>query len=71
VAGTEAAFIVVETPSRNVKVSLRSRNELNVAAIAERFGGGGHKQAAGAMLPGPLPDVLSKILTTMKAELGG
>ena len=70
VTGTEAAFIAIETPNRNVKVSLRSRNDLNVAAIAERFGGGGHKQAAGVLLPGPLPDAFSKILTTMKAELG-
>ncbi|NOX53954.1 MAG: bifunctional oligoribonuclease/PAP phosphatase NrnA [Planctomycetes bacterium] len=69
VAGTEAAFILVETPNRDVKISLRSRNDLNVAQIAKRFGGGGHKQAAGAVVSGPLCDVLAKVLTTMKAEL--
>jgi phosphoesterase RecJ-like protein len=52
--GTQAAFILVEQQGGRVKASLRSRSELNVAAIAEQFGGGGHRQAAGAMLPGPV-----------------
>ncbi|HID24150.1 MAG TPA: bifunctional oligoribonuclease/PAP phosphatase NrnA [Planctomycetaceae bacterium] len=69
IAGTEAAFILVETPNRDVKVSLRSRNALNVAALAKRFGGGGHKQAAGAVMSGPLDDVLANVLKAMKAEL--
>jgi len=41
-----AAVLLVEY-SECVRVSLRSRDVVNVAAIAEAFGGGGHKRAAG------------------------
>ena len=34
-----------------VKVSMRSRNGLNVNVIAEKFGGGGHKYASGCEIP--------------------
>ena len=68
--GTRAAFIAIEQLNRNVKVSFRSRSDLNVAAVAERFGGGGHKQAAGAVLSGPLPQVVSQVLAAMTAAMG-
>jgi phosphoesterase RecJ-like protein len=34
------------------RVSLRSKGEINVAKIAEKFGGGGHKNAAGCFVQG-------------------
>lgn len=64
IAGTQAAFIAIERPDNSVKVSLRSRTGVNVAAIAEKFGGGGHKQAAGLMMPGSLENAI----TTLKPE---
>lgn len=69
IAGTKAAFIAIEQPTKSVKISFRSRVGLNVAAIAERFGGGGHKQAAGAILPGPVPTAIARVLTAVKAAL--
>ncbi len=69
IAGTKCAFIAVEQQNKQIKVSLRSRAEVNVAAVAERFGGGGHKQASGAVLPGPLADAIAKVVTAMKASL--
>ena len=69
IAGTECAFIAVEQQNARIKVSFRSRTSLNVAAIAEKFGGGGHKQASGAMLPGPLDKALETILTNMESAL--
>lgn len=66
IAGVEAAFIAIEQPNGNVKVSFRSRLEFNVAEVAALFGGGGHKQAAGATLPGPLADALAKVLPPMQ-----
>ena len=50
VGGTEVAVILVEQPSGGFKVSLRSRCQVDCSAIAERFGGGGHKKAAGAFV---------------------
>ena len=66
VEGVEAAFILIEQTNGNIKASLRSRSHLDVSQIAGNFGGGGHKQAAGAILPGPLADAQAKILAAMK-----
>ncbi|HET6425077.1 MAG TPA: DHHA1 domain-containing protein, partial [Planctomycetaceae bacterium] len=69
IAGTQAAFIAIEQANKQVKVSFRSRNDVNVATIAERFNGGGHRQAAGATLPGPLTQAVAQALTVMKEQL--
>jgi bifunctional oligoribonuclease and PAP phosphatase NrnA len=69
VAGVEAACILIEQNNGNVKCSLRSRSHLDVSRVAEKFGGGGHKQAAGVILPGPLPDAQAKILAAVRAIL--
>lgn len=69
IAGTKAAFIAIEQQNRQVKVSFRSRTEVDVAKIAEQFGGGGHKQAAGATLPGPLTKAIEQALSAMKSAL--
>ncbi len=69
IEGTRAAFIVVEQQTKSVKISLRSRVGLNVAAVAEQFGGGGHKQAAGAILPAPMPTAIAQVLAALKAAL--
>ena len=66
VEGIEAAFILIEQTNGNIKASLRSRSHLDVSQIAGKFGGGGHKQAAGTILPGPLAVAQAKILTAMK-----
>jgi phosphoesterase RecJ-like protein len=67
VENVEAAFILIEQSNGNVKASIRSRSHLDVSQIAGSFGGGGHKQAAGAILPGPLENVKEKILVAMKS----
>lgn len=69
IEGTECAFIIVEQMSKQMKVSFRSRTELDVAAVAEQFGGGGHKKASGAMLPGPFDEALQRVLTALKTAL--
>ena len=69
IEGTQAAFIAIEQQNGNIKYSFRSRTSLNVAAVAEQFGGGGHKQASGAILPGPLAAAQEKVLATFKTVL--
>lgn len=70
IAGTKAAFIAIEQANRQVKVSFRSRTDVNVAAVAEQFGGGGHKQAAGATFPAPFANALDRALKAMQTALG-
>lgn len=50
VAGVQAAILFVELEPGVTKVSLRSRSAVDVRAIAEKFGGGGHRQAAGVTM---------------------
>jgi bifunctional oligoribonuclease and PAP phosphatase NrnA len=69
VRGTEAAVILVEQPTGGFKISFRSRCEMDCAALAEQFGGGGHKKAAGAFLPGGLADVRKRVLDAVRAAL--
>jgi phosphoesterase RecJ-like protein len=69
IAGTECAFIAIEQMNKRIKVSLRSRTQCNVAAVAEQFGGGGHKQAAGAILAGGLESAKNKVIAALKAVL--
>src|SRR5215472_6581713 len=62
IAGVEAAVFLRELPEGRIRVSLRSKGRIDVAAIATRLGGGGHENAAGAGLDGPLPRALNEIL---------
>lgn len=71
IAGTECAFILIEQMDGRVKASLRSRSDVDVAQIAERFQGGGHRQAAGAMLKGPLPEAEKTLLETFAEVMNG
>jgi phosphoesterase RecJ-like protein len=62
VKGVETAVLFVELEPEVTKVSLRSRSEFNVNQIAELFGGGGHRQAAGITFPGPMVEAQQAIL---------
>lgn len=67
--GTEAAVMLVEQPAGGVKVSFRSRSELDCSRLAEQFGGGGHRNAAGAFLSDPLPAARSKVLDAVRSAM--
>ena len=43
-SGVEAAVFLHELPEQRIRMSLRSKGRVNVAAIAERLGGGGHEK---------------------------
>jgi len=61
VKGTEVAAILIEQPDGRIKVSFRSRSPVDCSALAGRFGGGGHKAAAGAILDGPFDAALDRV----------
>ncbi len=50
----EVVMLLKETAEGEMRVSMRSRPEVDVAAIASALGGGGHRQAAGCTIAGPL-----------------
>ncbi len=49
----ETVMLMKETTEGEMRISMRSRPAVDVAAIASALGGGGHRQAAGCTLPGP------------------
>lgn len=49
------------------RVSLRSRGDEDVSAVAQYFGGGGHRNAAGMSLEGPFEDVREQVVSRLKA----
>jgi phosphoesterase RecJ-like protein len=66
VVGVEVGMLFMEQPRGGVKVSFRSRT-LDVARIAERFGGGGHRLAAGATLQASLDEARARVLEAVRA----
>ncbi len=69
VGGTKFAVLFVEQPSGGFKISLRSRCDVDCSRLAEQFGGGGHRRAAGALLHEPLPNVRARVLDAVRAAL--
>jgi phosphoesterase RecJ-like protein len=76
VEGAELSVLMVERGPESVKLSLRSRGAIDVAALAKRLdsGGGGHAKAAGVVLSqslegatGFLPTICLKALAADKA----
>jgi phosphoesterase RecJ-like protein len=69
VDGAEVALMLVELASGGVKVSFRSRNQLDCSKLAEKFGGGGHKAAAGATIFQPMPVAQAEVLDAVRAAM--
>jgi bifunctional oligoribonuclease and PAP phosphatase NrnA len=68
-AGVEVGLFFMEQPRGGVKVSFRSQRHIDVARLAERFGGGGHRLAAGAILDTTLDDARRRVLAAVGAAL--
>ncbi len=71
IAGVKVAVLLRAEPSGLVKASLRGKGEVPVNRIAHRFGGGGHENAAGCTLPGPLATAKATLLAAVKQVLDG
>ena len=56
-----ASIYMREVDEDSYRVSLRSKGDINVARIAEKFGGGGHKNAAGFKIEGNWDEKESEI----------
>jgi phosphoesterase RecJ-like protein len=69
IAGIQAAVFLRELPEGRVRLSLRGKGRLNVAEVATALGGGGHENAAGCTLDGPLDQARGKILDCMRQRL--
>ena len=68
VHGVRAAVLLKESEPGVWNVSLRG-NDVDVASVAEQFGGGGHRLAAGCTIEGPRENVTARLLAAMKAQM--
>ncbi len=65
IADAEVAVFFRELPDGRFRVRLRSKGKVNVAKVAEGFGGGGHECASGCAVNGPLQAAVSEILSQL------
>jgi phosphoesterase RecJ-like protein len=62
IGDVEVAAFFRELPDGRYRVSLRSKGKLDIAEIAEQFGGGGHACASGCAVDGPLHAAVEMVL---------
>lgn len=62
IANIKAAILMKDFHDDGIRISLRSRSEINVNDWAREFGGGGHKKAAGAWHKGPLDKAIEDVV---------
>ena len=65
----QIAVLLREPKPGKVRVSIRSRGELDVAEVARDFGGGGHRNAAGCVFEEPIADVEDRLIRRLKVCL--
>ena len=65
IQGIEVALFFREQPGGRFRVSLRSKGAVNVAAVAECFGGGGHQCASGCAIDGPLSVATERMIAQL------
>jgi phosphoesterase RecJ-like protein len=66
VGEVEAVALFKECSPGVYRTSLRSKGDVNVAKIAEQFGGGGHRNAAGCTLKGSLDELERQVVPLMQ-----
>ena len=69
VKGAQIGILFREAPGKKVRISLRAREGANVNKLANVFGGGGHKLAAGCSLDPPLADAEQQVIAEAVRQL--
>ena len=60
ISGIKAAILCKDLGGKGIKMSLRSKSDIDVNQWARELGGGGHKKAAGAWHKGPLETTIKE-----------
>lgn len=69
IQGVEVGILFKVISDEVAKVSFRSAGKVDVAALAQGFGGGGHVRAAGARVEGPWKDTVNQVVERVKSQL--
>lgn len=71
IENVQAGLLFTEIGRNRTKISLRSKGHIPIIAIAEKFGGGGHMYAAGAVIERALEPVIDDVLAEAKRYFEG
>jgi phosphoesterase RecJ-like protein len=71
IAGVEISLMFMATKDGKVKISFRSKGRYVINGLANRFGGGGHAYAAGALVDGTLQEIVPRVLEEVKELFAG
>jgi phosphoesterase RecJ-like protein len=69
VTSVKISTLMTEPRKGRVRVSIRSRGDIDVAEVAREFGGGGHKNAAGCSFELPIKEVEERLIRRLKVCL--
>ncbi|MEF2965166.1 bifunctional oligoribonuclease/PAP phosphatase NrnA [Paenibacillus sp. M1] len=69
IQGVEVGLLFKVINENAVKVSMRSAGKVDVASVAQHFGGGGHVRAAGARIEGMLESIVPQVIEQVKRQL--
>lgn len=67
--GTEVAVFLYEIGPEEYKISLRASGDVDVNQVANTFGGGGHKKAAGLTMKGTVTEIIARLLAKIQEQL--
>jgi nanoRNase/pAp phosphatase (c-di-AMP/oligoRNAs hydrolase) len=67
--GVRVAALYRELPGGKIKVSLRSKGDLDVHKLATEFGGGGHRNASGIVVEGSIEEIVEIVTDRLTALL--
>jgi bifunctional oligoribonuclease and PAP phosphatase NrnA len=65
----QAAIFLKEIDKNDYRVSMRSKGDIDLCAVAKKFGGGGHKNASGCSLTGDYDEVRARIVAEVTAAI--
>lgn len=69
IEGIEVAVFLRQESAIGWKVSLRSKEYVDVAQVARRYGGGGHRKAAGCVISAPLATVKRRLRISIEEAM--
>ena len=69
IKGVDCAVFLYQIGALQYKVSMRSNEKVNVAKIAQLFGGGGHVRAAGCTMTGTFHDCINNLSVHIEKQL--
>lgn len=71
VGSVVSSIFLSETSEGKIRASLRSKHTVDVNAVCQEFGGGGHARAAGCRLAGPLDTAREALVKAVERKLPG